>query len=112
MDNCLKFMCDVIKVRIHPTRRECWLITEEMEEIEIDSIGRIVSAPLKFKETNGQIVPLTEEVFVRSLLYVYNYIVFKFKSGYYNDDNHHLSRKLPCTKLRIQQSIWLVAERL
>jgi hypothetical protein len=41
-----------------------------MEEIEIDSIGRIVSAPLKFKETNGQIVPLTEEVFVRSLPYV------------------------------------------
>ena len=57
-------MCDIIKVHTHPARPECWVITEEIEELQIDSIVGIVSAPLTFKETNGQIVPLTEEVFV------------------------------------------------
>ena len=71
VDNCLKFMCDVIKVHTFPTRPESWVITDEMEEIEINSIGDIVSAALTFKETNGQIVPLTQEVFVYFLLLVH-----------------------------------------
>ena len=64
-------MCDVIKVRSHPTRPEYLVITDEMEEIEINSIGGVVSAPLKFKEHNGQVVPLTQEVFVHFLYRLY-----------------------------------------
>ena len=71
MDHCLKFMCDLIKVRSHPTRPEYLIITDEMEEIEINSIGGVVSAPLKFKEHNGQVVPLTQEVFVHFLYRLY-----------------------------------------
>jgi hypothetical protein len=63
-------MCDVRKVHTHPIRPECWVISDEMEEIEINSIGMIVSAPLTFKETNGQIVPLTQEVIVYFLFLV------------------------------------------
>jgi folate-dependent tRNA-U54 methylase TrmFO/GidA len=63
-------MCDVRKVHTHPIHPECWIISDEMEEIEIESIGMIVSAPLTFKETNGQIVPLTQEVIVYFLFLV------------------------------------------
>ena len=39
-DDCLKFMRDIIKVRSHPTRPEYLVITDEMEEIEINSIDK------------------------------------------------------------------------
>jgi hypothetical protein len=42
-------MCDVRKVHTHPIRPECWVISDEMEEIEINSIGMIVSAPLNIQ---------------------------------------------------------------
>ena len=58
-------------VRSHPTRPEYLVITDEMQEIEIDSIGGVVSAPLKLKEHNGQVVPLTQEVFVHFLYRLY-----------------------------------------
>ena len=73
VDNCLKFMCDVIKVHTFPTRPESWVITDEIEEIEINSIGDIVSVALTFKATNGQIIPLTQKVFVYFLLLVHCY---------------------------------------
>ena len=49
VDNCLKFMCDVIKVHTFPTCPESWIITDEMEEIEINSIGDIVSAAINIQ---------------------------------------------------------------
>ena len=122
VDNCLKFMCDVIKVHAHHTHPECWVITDEMEEIEIDSIGDIVSAPFSFKKTNGELIRLTEQVL--SIFYWFSIVNLSIRIhpiNYFSPSNISVPlvknllififRKLLCIKLLTPQNFWLAASR-
>lgn len=57
-------MCEVVKVYLHPTEHDSLVATDEIEEIEIDSIAGITTLQLSFKETNGELHNLTPEVFI------------------------------------------------
>lgn len=57
-------MCEVVKVYLHPTEQDSLVATDETEEIEIDSIAGISTLQLSFKETNGELHNLTQEVFI------------------------------------------------
>lgn len=57
-------MCKVLKVKIHPIHSDCLVITEDMEDLDINDISEISTAPLTFKEINGEIYELTPEVFL------------------------------------------------
>ncbi len=73
MDNCLKLMCDVIKVNSHPIYQDSLVVTDEFEEISTDSITGVMTdtAQLSFKEIDGQIHSLTQEVYYTVYQFLY-----------------------------------------
>ncbi|CAB4016525.1 Hypothetical predicted protein [Paramuricea clavata] len=61
VDDCLKSMCEVLKVNVHPVHPDHLVITDEIEDLDINDINGITTAPLSFKEIDGQIYHLTPE---------------------------------------------------
>lgn len=57
-------MCEVVKVYLLPTEQASLVATDEAEEIDINSIAGITTLQLSFKETNGELHNLTQEVFI------------------------------------------------
>lgn len=55
-------MCEVLKVNVHPGHPDHLVITDEIEDLDINDINGITTAPLSFKEIDGQIYHLTPEV--------------------------------------------------
>jgi hypothetical protein len=66
-------MCDVMKVYCHPTYQDSLVLTDEVEEIETDSITGIITAQLSFKEIDGQIHSLTQEVYYTVYSFLYSF---------------------------------------
>ena len=74
VDNCLTLMCDVMKVYCHPALfHDSLVIADEIEEIEADSITGIITAQLNFKEIDGQIHILTQEVYYTVHTFIYSF---------------------------------------
>jgi hypothetical protein len=67
-------MCDVMKVYCHPALfHDSLVIADEIEEIEADSITGIITAQLNFKEIDGQIHILTQEVYYTVHTFIYSF---------------------------------------
>ena len=64
VDNSLKYMCETVRVYCHPADQGSLVITDELDGIETELIsGIITTSQLIFKEIDGQIHNLTQEVF-------------------------------------------------
>ena len=62
-----------MKVYCHPAYHDSLVIADEIEEIEADSITGIITAQLNFKEIDGQIHILTQEVYYTVHTFIYSF---------------------------------------
>ncbi len=68
-------MCEILQIYVHPVDCNCLVITELVEDLDINHITGINTAPLMYKEIDGVIYDLTPEVDCTNLIFK-NKIVF------------------------------------
>ena len=61
-------MCEIVKIHIHPVHHNRLVITEQLEDLDINLITGISTAPLTFKEIDGVIYNLTPEVWCSNFM--------------------------------------------
>ena len=63
VNNCLEFMCEILKVYVHCHMFTDYLvILEDLDVLKINEIDEICEIPLAYKDINGVIYSLTPEV--------------------------------------------------
>ena len=55
-------MCKILKIHVHPVHCNCLVMTEQVEELCMNHITGISTAPVMYKEMDGVIYDLTLEV--------------------------------------------------
>ncbi|CAB3984659.1 Hypothetical predicted protein [Paramuricea clavata] len=62
VNNCLEFMCEILKVYVHRHMVTDYLvISEDLDVLKINEIDEICETPLAYKDVNGVIYSLTPE---------------------------------------------------
>ena len=59
-------MCEIVKIHINPIHHNHLVMTEQVEDLDINHITGVSTAPLMYKEIDGVIYSLTPEVIVCS----------------------------------------------
>jgi hypothetical protein len=63
VNNCLEFMCEILKVYVHRHMFTDYLvILEDLDVLKINEIDEICEIPVAYKDVNGVIYSLTPEV--------------------------------------------------
>ena len=67
-------MCEIVKIHIHPIHHNHLVMTEQVEDLDINHITGVSTAPLMYKEIDGVIYSLTPEAIqqcIKARYYIY-----------------------------------------